>query len=67
MFIANNTYIFENLIIHGKHYLHAELYAYIFIEDSIIAFFQNQIFKMNLLIYTISTFSEQKDFNSFLY
>ena len=58
MFTANNTYIFENPIIHGKLYLHTEFYTYIFVEDSVIAFFQNQIFKMNLLTPTISKISE---------
>ena len=56
--MANNTYIFKNLIIHGKLYLHAEFYTYIFVEDSIIAFFQKQIFKMNLVTHTISKISE---------
>ena len=56
--MANSTYIFKNLIVHGKLYLHAELYTYIFLEDSIIAFSQNQIFKLNPLTYTISEISE---------
>ena len=56
--MGNNTYIFENLIIHGKLYLHAEFYTNIFVEDSIITFFWNQILKMNLLTHTISKILE---------